>query len=81
MSETWADGDRESTMPIYEYVCNECSHRFEEFTWTSAEAGAATCPDCGAGDPRRVISLVAVGSKKEAHAREEPCGPNCCRLH
>jgi putative FmdB family regulatory protein len=68
-------------VPIYEYVCNACGKRFEQFTWSSAEAGEAACPDCGARDARRVMSLFGVGRSGGAAGAMAPeaaaCGPDC----
>ncbi len=40
-------------MPTYEYLCRECSHRFE--TWQKmADEPLTICPECG-GPIRRVL--------------------------
>ena len=40
-------------MPTYEYLCRECSHRFE--TWQKmTEEPLTICPQCG-GHIRRVL--------------------------
>lgn len=41
-------------MPTYEYLCNECSHRFEEFQSITA-APLESCPKCK-GKVHRLIS-------------------------
>jgi putative FmdB family regulatory protein len=45
-------------MPIYEYECDECRHRFEKFQHFSDEP-VRVCPDCG-GSVRRVIQPVGI---------------------
>jgi putative FmdB family regulatory protein len=45
-------------MPLYEYRCRECEQEFEVLL-PSASANAATCPTCGAGEPRRLMSVIA----------------------
>lgn len=42
-------------MPIYEYGCDACSHRFEAWQKMS-DAPPATCPSCGGAGVRRLIS-------------------------
>ncbi len=42
-------------MPIYEYECQECSHRFEKIQ-AHGEEPVITCPECE-GEVKRVISL------------------------
>ena len=43
-------------MPIYEYICKNCEHEFEEvqkFSETSLEK----CPDCGQNTAERQVSM------------------------
>ncbi len=45
-------------MPTYDYVCNACGHRFEEFqTMTAKEL--RKCPACGANKLERLIGTGA----------------------
>ena len=46
-------------MPIYEYACRTCQHRFEAIVRGS---DTPRCPSCGAGDLERLISMFAVDS-------------------
>ncbi len=41
-------------MPIYEYKCNSCGHRFERLQSFNEEP-VKTCPRCG-GEVRKLIS-------------------------
>jgi putative FmdB family regulatory protein len=41
-------------MPIYEYKCNACGHRFEKLQSFSEEP-VKTCPRCG-GEVKKLIS-------------------------
>jgi putative FmdB family regulatory protein len=45
-------------MPIYEYECTACAHRFERKQSMSDEPVRA-CPRCG-GVPRRLFSPVGI---------------------
>lgn len=42
-------------MPTYEYVCDQCEHRFERRQKISARP-VKTCPECGEKRVRRIIS-------------------------
>ena len=44
-------------MPIYEYQCSNCDHRFEKLQSFSAEA-TCDCPNCG-NSAKRIISLTS----------------------
>lgn len=48
-------------MPIYEYRCIRCGSKFELMRRLSDDDEGVTCPDCGAGEPEKVLSLFASG--------------------
>jgi len=48
-------------MPLYEYLCNKCGHRFEEIRKFS-DKQPKKCPECG-GVIEQVISAPAVQFK------------------
>ena len=54
-------------MPIYEYECSGCGHRFEYLVLPSSPT--PECPSCQQKDLKRLISLCAVSSEttREAH--------------
>lgn len=52
----------EGTMPLYEYKCRACAHRFERIVKFS-DAPLKTCPKCGADAIEQVISAPAVQFK------------------
>ena len=65
-------------MPIYEYVCMQCESHFEELV--RYDDASPACPDCGAADVRKQLSVFA------AHGISEPasfgssggcCGGSC----
>ncbi len=74
-------------MPIYEYVCRDCQHRFE--TLVTAERRPA-CPTCHgqALDKQLSVFAVSTGSRSAATAGPAPCtacgdprGPGACDLN
>jgi putative FmdB family regulatory protein len=44
-------------MPIYEFECGKCGHRFEELV--GRDASEVACPACGATESRRLMSPVS----------------------
>jgi putative FmdB family regulatory protein len=44
-------------MPIYDYACQRCGHRFELLVLA---ATTPVCPACGSGDLTRLLSAPAV---------------------
>ena len=51
-------------MPIFEYACKKCGHRFEALL-NSASAPAPECPECHAPGAKRLLSRFAPASKTE----------------
>jgi putative FmdB family regulatory protein len=47
-------------MPIYEYLCKKCDHKFETLVLGGR---APTCEKCGALDLERLLSLPYVKSE------------------
>lgn len=45
-------------MPTYDYVCDDCGHRFEELQSFSAEP-LKVCPECGKETLRRLFGTGA----------------------
>lgn len=45
-------------MPIFEYVCGECNHRFEQLVYGSTEVA---CPKCQTTKLEKQISKFGVG--------------------
>jgi putative FmdB family regulatory protein len=47
-------------MPIYEYECRDCKHRFEAIVRLSEASACPPCPACQSASVERLISLFAV---------------------
>jgi putative FmdB family regulatory protein len=48
-------------VPVYEFVCRKCSHRFEELVGShiGVDEAAVVCPECRAEGPERLVSSYA----------------------
>jgi len=76
---------RETSVPIYEYACRSCSHRFELIVDGSRRPA---CPSCGATRLEKQLSVFAVGAGQGRDSPgERPCGtcgdprgPGACSL-
>ncbi|HLK50993.1 MAG TPA: zinc ribbon domain-containing protein [Bryobacteraceae bacterium] len=53
-------------MPIYEYECRQCGHRFEYLVLSSTRA--AECPACKHKDLTQLISLCSMSSESSREA-------------
>ena len=49
-------------MPLYEYECESCNHRFEKIVKYS-DPPLDTCPTCGKGPVRKLFSSPAIQFK------------------
>ncbi len=55
-------------MPIYDYACSACGHRFEAIHGVH-DAGPATCPTCGSGPVKKAFAAPAVLFKGSGWAK------------
>jgi putative FmdB family regulatory protein len=60
-------------MPIFEYICKQCHHRFEALVYGSEKAA---CPKCESKKLEPQLSVFAVSAKSSsaASAPARPCG-------
>ena len=70
-------------MPIYEYECRGCGHRFEQVV---RGPSAPACPACQGQDLERLLSLFAVSSESTrsanlSSARRQAAGTRRDKLH
>jgi putative FmdB family regulatory protein len=49
-------------MPLYEYQCDECHHRFEKIQKFS-DPPVDVCPSCGKGPVKKLLSSPAIQFK------------------
>jgi putative FmdB family regulatory protein len=75
-------------MPLFEYTCQSCGHRFEYLVRADREA---TCPHCDSTSLSKHLSTFAVGAagapRSEASAGGpcgacgDPRGPGACSIN
>ncbi|GAB4232659.1 MAG: hypothetical protein Kow00109_05170 [Acidobacteriota bacterium] len=62
-------------MPIFEYRCRECNHKFEKIVWKDSEEIA--CPNCGHREVEKLLSSFAVHAQAGGRTAAPDAGP-CC---
>lgn len=68
-------------MPLYEYVCRSCGHRFERMRKLSERLAAPACPACSLETAALAMSAparVGAGAGGATAADSCPAGPSCC---
>ncbi len=63
-------------MPIYEYRCQECDHRFEILQRLGEGSDGLTCPDCSAPRPEKMFSTFAAATETSTAG---PASVGCCQ--
>jgi putative FmdB family regulatory protein len=53
-------------VPLYEYECKGCEGRFEVLVRTATSDARPACPDCGATEVRKLLSVVARTARSTA---------------
>lgn len=63
-------------MPLYEYLCEDCSSKFQVRRAMSEREAPAACPECRSDRVERQISLVfaAKGGATNSSAMNGGCG-------
>jgi putative FmdB family regulatory protein len=63
-------------MPIFEYLCRGCGHRFEKIV---RGGDAPDCPECRGRELEKQLSVfaVSVGGRAGARAAREAAPPAC----
>ena len=59
-------------MPIYEYACRSCEHRFEELV--SSYGTLVACPECTSGEVEKLLSTFSARTAGGAPALRAPVG-------
>ncbi len=59
-------------MPLYDYHCPDCGHRFEEFR-PMAERDHAPCPKCGKEADKQLSGFFSPRSTSSS-STPPPCG-------
>ena len=70
-------------MPLYEYLCGECSKSFTILQKTQVKPGDTLCPYCGDTDVQKQFSTFAskgTGSSESSDGGQScpPTGCGCC---
>jgi putative FmdB family regulatory protein len=70
-------------MPLYEYTCRKCSHRFERLE-SSKISQVASCPSCHSEEVDRLLGLPGAGKvvtptpATNCRGDGPPCGAPYC---
>lgn len=46
-------------MPLYGFICDDCTENFEELVMSAGKMDNVACPSCGSRKVQRQLSLVA----------------------
>ena len=73
-------------MPIFEYICQQCQHRFEAIVLGSKKAA---CPKCESKRLAQQLSKFAVAGSDKSHSESvsacgtcgDPRGPGACSMN
>ena len=66
-------------MPIFEYRCESCGHKFEAILFGEQKA---ECPKCHTEKLEQQLSTFAVNAKSQSPSSAAGCGQsNCCMMN
>jgi len=63
-------------MPMYDYKCKECGHKFEELVFSSAPDDSIICPECKQENAERLLCapMVMTGGSSSSGSFNSACG-------
>ena len=59
-------------MPLFEYECRACKHKFE---FLQRGSDVASCPQCGSAEIEKALSVFAVSTRSTSSA---PASSGAC---
>jgi putative FmdB family regulatory protein len=63
-------------MPLFEYTCAQCGHRFEKLILSAKRAKELRCPACNSREVDKNISMFGSRSKGAAGTSAANCAPS-----
>ena len=66
-------------MPMYDYQCTSCDHKFEELVFSSTVPDEdITCPKCGEKKANRLLCapMISTGGSSYSPASSGGCNPS-----
>jgi len=66
---------QEVDMPIFEYRCEECGHRFDAFfrRGDDADTEQLECAKCGSKLVKKMFSVIGIGGSSDSGASSGMC--------
>jgi len=65
-------------MPLYEYRCDDCGHRFEILQTLGAGADGLACPQCTSPGLAKQFSTFAATTGGQSEMSEAGCDASSC---
>ena len=64
-------------MPLYGFICDDCSQEFEELVMSSSKVDHVVCPECSSPKVQRQLSHVAGlgGTSGSSFSSSSTCAP------
>ncbi|MDD3731386.1 MAG: zinc ribbon domain-containing protein [candidate division Zixibacteria bacterium] len=63
-------------MPMYEYQCTDCGHKFDELVKNASEV--IPCPKCGSERTFKLISMFSAAGTSSPAGRGGSCNTSNC---
>ncbi len=61
-------------MPIYEFKCRKCDHKFETLASCSEDGSGINCPECGESKPEKLMSMFSASGTNSKASGGGGCG-------
>ena len=68
-------------MPFYEFSCDKCKKKFEEFFRSMSEKKKPVCPKCGSPKVRKLFSAFGMSGTSSKGGNGNGGGGGCASCH
>lgn len=65
-------------MPLYEFICNDCSDHFETLVRSFDAVKDVECEECHSSNVKRLMSTFAVAGMDDPITPRMSAGGGCC---
>lgn len=68
-------------MPVYEYKCEKCNHKYEALVKSDVSATDVSCPACNSTEKRKLFSTFSASVNSDNVSGSDYCAGGNCNLN
>ncbi len=65
-------------MPLYDFKCKECGHKFEKLVFKEEEIKEIKCPKCQSSNIEKLLTSFKIGGSESSSSSCSSCSSGSC---